>query len=93
MRRSQRERSCLALKFNDAVFVDETGKEVKGTLVFRTPDAAPAVGPADVEWVFRPDNGTTYMEMSGMVSVMVKAKPTSGGGAAAPAPHQQPVMW
>ena len=73
-----------ALKFNDAVFVDETGKEVKGTLVFRTPDAAPAVGPADVEWVFRPDNGTTYMEMSGMVSVMVKAKPTSGGGAAAP---------
>ena len=68
-----------ALKFNDAVFVDEAGKEVPGTLVFRTPDAAPAVGTAEVEWVFRPDNGTTYMEMSGMVSVTVKAKPTSGG--------------
>lgn len=67
------------LKFNDAVFVDEAGKEVPGTLVFRTPDAVPAVGTAEVEWVFRPDNGTTYMEMSGMVSVTVKAKPTSGG--------------
>lgn len=69
-----------ALKFNDAVFVDEEGNEVTGTLVFRTPDVAPAVGTAEVEWVFRPDNGTTYMEMSGMVSVMVKAKETSGGG-------------
>ncbi len=68
-----------ALKFNDAVFVDEEGNEVTGTLVFRTPDAAPAVGTAEVEWVFQPDNGKTYMEIAGMVSVMVKAKETSGG--------------
>lgn len=67
------------LKFNDAVFVDEAGKEVPGTLAFRTPDAAPAVGTAEVEWVFQPDNGKTYMEIAGMVSVMVKAKETSGG--------------
>ena len=69
-----------ALKFNDAVFVDEEGNEVIGTLVFRTPDVAPAVGTAEVEWVFQPDNGKTYMEIAGMVSVMVKAKETSGGG-------------
>ncbi len=69
-----------ALKFNDAVFVDEEGNEVIGMLVFRTPDAAPAVGTAEVEWVFQPDNGKTYMEIAGMVSVMVKAKETSGGG-------------
>ena len=69
-----------ALKFNDAVFVDEEGNEVTGTLAFRTPDAAPAVGTAEVEWVFQPDNGKTYMEIAGMVSVMVKAKETSGGG-------------
>ena len=68
-----------ALKFNDAVFVDEEGNEVTGTLVFRTPDVAPAVGTAEVEWVFQPDNGKTYMEIAGMVSVMVKAKETSGG--------------
>ena len=67
------------LKFNDAVFVDEAGKEVPGTLAFRTPDAAPAVGTAEVEWVFQPNNGKTYMEIAGMVSVMVKAKETSGG--------------
>lgn len=69
-----------ALKFNDAVFVDEEGNEVIGTLVFRTPDVAPAVGTAEVEWVFQPDNGKNYMEIAGMVSVMVKAKETSGGG-------------
>ena len=69
-----------ALKFNDAVFVDEEGNEVTGTLAFRTPDATPAVGTAEVEWVFQPDNGKTYMEIAGMVSVMVKAKETSGGG-------------
>ncbi len=68
-----------ALKFNDAVFVDEAGNEVPGTLAFRTPDATPAVGTAEVEWVFQPDNGKTYMEIAGMVSVMVKAKETSGG--------------
>ena len=68
-----------ALKFNDAVFVDEEGNEVTGTLAFRTPDAAPAVGTAEVEWVFQPDNGKTYMEIAGMVSVVVKAKETSGG--------------
>ena len=68
-----------ALKFNDAVFVDEEGNEVTGTLAFRTPDATPAVGTAEVEWVFQPDNGKTYMEIAGMVSVMVKAKETSGG--------------
>ena len=68
------------LKFNDAVFVDEAGKEVPGTLVFRTPDAAPAVGTAEVEWVFRPKDADSYAEARGTVTVTVKEKTTSGGG-------------
>lgn len=69
-----------ALKFNDAVFVDEEGNEVTGTLAFRTPDAAPAVGTAEVEWVFRPKDADSYAEARGTVSVTVKEKTTSGGG-------------
>lgn len=69
-----------ALKFNDAVFVDEEGNEVIGTLVFRTPDVAPAVGTAEVEWVFRPKDADSYAEARGTVSVTVKEKTTSGGG-------------
>ena len=69
-----------ALKFNDAVFVDEAGKEVPGTLVFRTPDAAPAVGMAEVEWVFRPKDADSYAEARGTITVTVKEKTTSGGG-------------
>ena len=68
-----------ALKFNDAVFVDEAGKEVPGTLVFRTPDAAPAVGTAEVEWVFQPKDADSYAEARGTVTVTVKEKTTSGG--------------
>lgn len=68
------------LKFNDAVFVDEAGKEVPGTLAFRTPDAAPAVGTAEVEWVFRPKDADSYAEARGTVTVTVKEKTTSGGG-------------
>lgn len=68
------------LKFNDAVFVDEAGKEVPGTLVFRTPDAVPAVGTAEVEWVFRPKDADSYAEARGTVTVTVKEKTTSGGG-------------
>lgn len=69
-----------ALKFNDAVFVDEEGNEVTGTLVFRTPDAVPAVGTAEVEWVFRPKDADSYAEARGTVTVTVKEKTTSGGG-------------
>lgn len=69
-----------ALKFNDAVFVDEEGNEVTGTLAFRTPDAAPAVGTAEVEWVFRPKDADSYAEARGTVTVTVKEKTTSGGG-------------
>lgn len=68
-----------ALKFNDAVFVDEEGNEVTGTLAFRTPDAAPAVGTAEVEWVFRPKDADSYAEARGTVTVTVKEKTTSGG--------------
>lgn len=68
------------LKFNDAVFVDEAGKEVPGTLAFRTPDAVPAVGTAEVEWVFRPKDADSYAEARGTVTVTVKEKTTSGGG-------------
>lgn len=68
------------LKFNDAVFVDEAGKEVPGTLAFRTPDAAPAVGTAEVEWVFQPKDADSYAEARGTVTVTVKEKTTSGGG-------------
>ena len=66
------------LKFNEAVFVDEAGNEVPGTLTFRTPDAAPAVGTAEVEWVFRPKDADSYAEARGTVTV--KEKTTSGGG-------------
>lgn len=68
-----------ALKFNDAVFVDEEGNEVTGTLVFRTPDVAPAVGTAEVEWVFQPKDADSYVEARGTVTVTVKEKTTSGG--------------
>ena len=68
-----------ALKFNDAVFVDEEGNEVTGMLLFRTPDAAPAVGTAEVEWVFRPKDADSYAEARGTVTVTVKEKTTSGG--------------
>lgn len=68
-----------ALKFNDAVFVDEEGNEVTGTLAFRTPDAAPAVGTAEVEWIFRPKDADSYAEARGTVTVTVKEKTTSGG--------------
>ena len=68
------------LKFHGAVFVDEAGKEVLGTLAFRTPDAAPAVGTAEVEWVFQPKDADSYAEARGTVSVTVKEKTTSGGG-------------
>ena len=68
------------LKFNEAVFVDEAGNEVPGTLTFRTPDAAPAVGTAEVEWVFRPKDADSYAEARGTVTVTVKEKTTSGGG-------------
>lgn len=68
------------LKFHGAVFVDEKGKEVPGTLAFRTPDAAPAVGTAEVEWVFRPKDADSYAEARGTVTVTVKEKTTSGGG-------------
>ncbi len=69
-----------ALKFNDAVFVDEEGNEVTGTLAFRTPDVAPAVGTAEVEWVFQPKDADSYAEARGTVTVTVKEKTTSGGG-------------
>ena len=68
------------LKFHGAVFIDEAGKEVPGTLTFRTPDAAPAVGTAEVEWVFRPKDADSYAEARGTVTVTVKEKTTSGGG-------------
>lgn len=68
------------LKFNEAVFVDEAGNEVPGTLTFRTPDAAPAVGTAEVEWVFQPKDADSYAEARGTVTVTVKEKTTSGGG-------------
>ena len=68
------------LKFNEAVFVDEAGNEVAGTLAFRTPDAAPAVGTAEVEWVFQPKAADSYAEARGTVTVTVKEKTASGGG-------------
>lgn len=67
------------LKFNEAVFVDEAGNEVPGTLTFRTPDEIPAVGTVDVEWVFQPTNTENYAAVWGTVTVTVKEKTTSGG--------------
>ncbi len=68
------------LKFNEAVFVDEAGNEVPGTLAFRTPDEIPAVGTVDVEWVFQPTDTENYAAVWGTVTVTVKEKTTSGGG-------------
>lgn len=67
------------LKFNEAVFVDEAGNEVAGTLTFRTPDEIPAVGTVDVEWVFQPTDTENYAAVWGTVTVTVKEKTTSGG--------------
>ncbi len=67
------------LKFNEAVFVDEAGNEVPGTLTFRTPDEIPAVGTVDVEWVFQPTDTENYAAVWGTVTVTVKEKTTSGG--------------
>ena len=67
------------LKFNEAVFVDEAGNEVPGTLAFRTPDEIPAVGTVDVEWVFQPTDTENYAAVWGTVTVTVKEKTTSGG--------------
>lgn len=67
------------LKFNGAVFVDEEGNEVSGTLTFCTPDEIPAVGTQDVEWVFQPEDAEGYAAVKGTVAVTVKEKTTSGG--------------
>ena len=67
------------LKFNEAVFVDEAGNEVPGTLAFRTPDEMPAVGTVEVEWVFQPTDTENYAAVWGTVTVTVKEKTTSGG--------------
>lgn len=67
------------LKFNEAVFVDEAGNEVAGTLTFRTPDEIPAVGTVEVEWVFQPTDTENYAAVWGTVTVTVKEKTTSGG--------------
>ena len=68
------------LKFNDAVFIDEEGNEVSGTLMWRTPDATYSVGTMEAEWVFRPTDAEHYIELCGVVTITVKAKPASGGG-------------
>ena len=67
------------LKFNEAVFVDEAGNEVAGTLTFRTPDEIPAVGTVEAEWVFQPTDTENYAAVWGTVTVTVKEKTTSGG--------------
>ena len=67
------------LKFNTAVFVDEAGNEVAGTLTFRTPDEIPAVGTVEAEWVFQPTDTENYAAVWGTVTITVKEKTTSGG--------------
>lgn len=67
------------LKFNEAVFVDEAGNEVPGTLTFRTSDEIPAVGTVEAEWVFQPTDTENYAAVWGTVTVTVKEKTTSGG--------------
>lgn len=63
------------VSFEEAVFTDENGKAVKGTLSWKKPDEVLTVGDHNPEWIFTPEN-EDYAEVSGNVAVTVnKAKP------------------
>ncbi|MGN0507421.1 MAG: MBG domain-containing protein, partial [Lachnospiraceae bacterium] len=63
------------LTFNSAVFVDDDGNEVAGTLAWKTPDEKPNAGTTSATWVFTP-NDASYATVEDTVAITVnKATP------------------
>ena len=65
------------LTLDSVIFVEQgTDKEVKGSLTWKNPDAAPAAADRTAEWVFTPEDTGEYMELAGTVNITVaKATP------------------
>ena len=63
------------LTFNSAVFVDDGGNVVTGTLAWKTPDEKPNAGTTSATWVFTP-NDESYATLEDTVAITVnKATP------------------
>ena len=63
------------LTFNSAVFVDDGGNVVTGTLAWKTPDEKPNAGTTSATWVFTP-NDASYATVEDTVAITVnKATP------------------
>ncbi|MGN0414182.1 MAG: YDG domain-containing protein [Agathobacter sp.] len=63
------------LTFNHAVFTDNNGNEVTGTLAWKEPDKTPDVLTTTASWIFTPDE-KTYASLEGIVEIHVnKATP------------------
>ena len=59
------------LAFNSAVFVDDGGNVVTGTLAWKTPDEKPNAGTTRATWVFTPDD-EAYATVEDTVAITVK---------------------
>lgn len=69
-------KSLSNLEFNEAVFVDNDGDTVKGTLAWKEAAAKPNVETTSAVWVFTPDK-PEYASLEGMTAIRVnKAVPT-----------------
>lgn len=60
-----------ALNADSAIFIDDDGEEVDGTLNWVNPDEIPEVGAANVTWIFRPTD-PQYSECSGILTLNVQ---------------------
>lgn len=65
------------LTLDSVIFVEQgTNTEVKGTLAWKAPSDVPTVATGTAEWVFTPEDGDEYAELTGMVAItVVKATP------------------
>ena len=59
------------LVFNSAVFVDDDGNVVTGTLAWKTPDATPDAGTTSAGWLFTPDD-EAYATVEDSVAITVR---------------------
>jgi len=67
--------SLSDLTFNSAVFVDEAGNPVAGSLAWKTPDAVLDAGTTSADWIFTPAD-EEYASAEGAVAIIVnKAVP------------------
>lgn len=65
-----------SLAFQSAVFVDDNGTEVAGTLAWKNPNSTASGITAYGTWVFTPNDTTTYASLEGTVAITVnKATP------------------